>query len=74
MSSMASQETAVLSYEEANAARERIYELCRGALPNPADRTIYNRTMFEANLLGLNWLDSLAYVAERQFVAYRQQP
>ena len=44
----------------------RILQLFQRALPDPSDRSLYERFMTEAHAQGLTWLQSLEYVAARR--------
>lgn len=44
-----------------------MFQLCRAALPDPNDRTLFMTLMAEASAKGLDWIESLEYAALRRF-------
>jgi hypothetical protein len=40
--------------------------LFREALPDPADRSLFDRLMFQARAKGMNWIQGLEYVVEQR--------
>jgi hypothetical protein len=43
-----------------------VIRLFREALPDPSDRTLFDRLMYQARTKGLNWIQGLEYVAEHR--------
>ena len=54
-----------LPNEEASQLSQRVLLLLQQAIPNPHDRTFFNRCMSEARALGLSWIEGLEYAAWR---------
>ena len=52
-----------LPNEEALYLSRRVLLLLQQALPNPKDRTSFNRCMSEARSQGLSWMEGLEYAA-----------
>ena len=60
---------------EIEAHREQLWQLCREALPSPAEHTLFIRLMNEAGAKGLNWVEGLEFVVERRRAARQgEQP
>ena len=55
--------------EDVTALRGHVFELCKAALPDPADRTLFIQLMGEASANGLGWIESLEYVAVHRTTA-----
>ena len=54
-----------LSDEQAFTISHRVLLLLQQPVPNPNDRTLFNRWMGEARALGLSWIEGLEYAAWR---------
>lgn len=52
--------------EDVVSLSQRVLKLFRQALPDPTDRSLFNRLMAEAHAKGLSWLESLEYTVERR--------
>ena len=52
--------------EDVTHLSDRILHLFQRALPDPSDRSLYERFMTEAHELGLSWLEGLEYVASKR--------
>ncbi len=57
---------AAQSQDEIQAITRHVLRLYHQALPDPSDRTLFNRLMCEARAAGLNWTDGLEYVARQR--------
>ena len=55
-----------LRHEDVVALSKRVLQLFRQALPDPSDRTLFERLMVEAQSKGLTWVEGLEYTAQRR--------
>ncbi len=60
------QDLAAQSQAEIQAFTQQVLRRFRQALPDPGDRALFTRLMGEARAAGLNWTDSLEYVAQQR--------
>ena len=55
-----------MTNEDVVALSTEVLQLFRQALPDPADRSLFDRLMTEARQRGLTWLEGLEYTAQQR--------
>ncbi|MGI4828967.1 MAG: hypothetical protein ACRYFU_12365 [Janthinobacterium lividum] len=55
-----------LGDQDVVAFSQRILQLFEQALPDPSDRTLFDRLMIEARGQGLSWAEGLEYTIQRR--------
>lgn len=53
------------------ALSNHVIRLFKEALPDPSDRSLFDRLMYQAKAKGLSWVQGLEYVAEQRRVVGR---